>query len=231
MKTRKSLEFYIRRAIDDFKTLVIYFNITRPQYENDYKEDGKFSIGKLTRIKRFLSMGTSRLSRNDLKSYNQRLKKYNYTFGIPNDLVRRVIGKYVDYNGRHVRISTKKIVQFLVDKNFIEPIGNGVKVRKDSEGNYKAVCRWGKKYLLKDVKYAHALFNDKRYCDINTFPNASERIRRIIMEWVKGFDNKRQHKDNATPEQSTIVETPTNAQIQPDYFQNWLNNREKEKSR
>lgn len=47
MKSKKDLSFYVQRAVDDFKTLVIYFNVTRPQYEPAFKVDGKFSIKKL----------------------------------------------------------------------------------------------------------------------------------------------------------------------------------------
>lgn len=48
MKSKKDLKFYVQRAVDDFKTLVIYFNVVRPQYEPAFRDkDGKFSIKKL----------------------------------------------------------------------------------------------------------------------------------------------------------------------------------------
>jgi hypothetical protein len=185
------LRYYIERAVKDFKTLVIYFNVTRPQMEAKFKENGKFSLEKLLSITRYINAGWK--AADDKEKYNKLSAAYNYTFGIPNELVKKVLGVYVDENGRHVKIPVEKIVQHLRETGFIdEPVGNGTKVVKDKkDGKFRAVCYWRKKYPLANVKYWLKLMSDKLYSNIKTFPNASDRIKKIIMKWHDEWGKKK----------------------------------------
>lgn len=142
MKSKKDLSFYVQRAVDDFKTMVIYFNVTRPQYEPAFKVDGKFSIKKLMDTQKTLRLGWKAVP--DKKKYNQMSAAYNYTFGIPNELVRKVVGEYVDENGKHIRIPVKSIVKHLQKVGFLkEVVENGTRVVKDKEtGKYRSICHW-----------------------------------------------------------------------------------------
>ena len=114
---------------------------------------------------------------------------YNYTFGIPNELVKKVVGKYVDENGKQIRIPVKSIVKHLQKVGFLkEVVGNGTRVAMNKDtGKYSTICRWRKKYPMANVKQWMKLLTDSRYSDIDTIPNASSRVKRIIMKWHKSW--------------------------------------------
>lgn len=189
-KPKHDLRFYIDRAVKDFKTLVIYFNVTRPQYEEQFKDNGKFSTEKLMGVMRFLNGGWKKA--DDIRKYNRLSAVYNYTFGIPNELVRKTLGEYVDENGKHHRIPVTPIVKWLQKEGWLgETTDAGKGFVKDKEsGKWKTVCQWRKKYPLANVKYWFKLLSDENYSDINGFPNASPRIKKIIMDWHNKWGKK-----------------------------------------
>ena len=47
MKTIKPKEFYVNRAVKDFRTLVQYFCVTRPRYQRRYQADGRLDLKKV----------------------------------------------------------------------------------------------------------------------------------------------------------------------------------------
>lgn len=218
-KPKQDLKFYIERAVRDLKTLIIYFNVTRPQYELQFKVNGKFSIDKMMDVQRILKAGWRACP---YKNYNQLSAAYNYTFGIPVELIRAVVGEYVDDNGRHHRISSSRIVKHLQTIGFIKGVvGNGTRVVKDRDtGKFHSICRWRKKYPIANVKYWMTMLNDPRYSDINTIPNASSRVKRIVMRW---------HKKNCCHKVETATESRGRKLVQ--YVEQVMTNLGQEKTR
>ena len=47
MKPKYDKQYYLELASKTFKYIVIYFDVTRPQYENNYRYNGRFSIDEL----------------------------------------------------------------------------------------------------------------------------------------------------------------------------------------
>ncbi len=93
------------------------------------------------------------------------------------------MGEYVDGTGKHHKIPPTKIIEHLIATGFLDtPINAGKKVKK-ADDKYEVVCYWHKKYPLKNEKYMFQLMSDKRYSKIETFPNASERVKKIILKW------------------------------------------------
>lgn len=187
-KPKMDLKFYVQRAVDDFKTLVIYFNVTRPQYEPAFRDkDGKFSFDRLKSIQHYLKAGWR--ASDDVRKYNRLSAAYNYTFGIPSELVRKVMGEYVDENGKHIRIPITSVVKHLQKAGFLgKVINDGKRLVKDKEtGKCRSICHWRQKYPLANVKYWAKIMSDERYRDIDTMPNASSRVKRIIMKWHKSW--------------------------------------------
>ena len=222
-KTKHDLRYYVLRAVKDFKTLIIYFDVTRPQYESTFKTDGKFDVKKLESILKYLNRGTSRLTKDELPRYNKLSRAVNLTFGIPRELINKVMGEHVDENGRHHRIPSSTIIKSFIDKEFIRVEKNGAKVRKDKKsGTYKCVCYWHRKYFLYDRKYWHRLLADDRYKDINTFPHASERVKRIIKEWSKSI--VKNDSKSAVKNVSNAVETPQTKILNSEISQSETNN-------
>lgn len=206
-KPKHDLKFYIDRAVKDFKTLVIYFNVTRPQYEPEFKECGKFSVEKLIEVQRYLKAGWKKA--DDVKKYNRLSAAYNYTFGIPNELVRKVLGEYVDENGKHHRIPVRPIVKWLQNEGWLgEETDAGKGFVKDKEtGKWKTVCQWRKKYPLANLKYWLKLIADNNYGDLNTIPYASTRVKRIIMKWHNEWAGKKQEKNIVEEKKTSVAES------------------------
>lgn len=193
-KTKHDKSFYIDRATNDFKTLVIYFNVTRPQHQKGYfGKDEKFSKEKMDEQLSFLhkwhEMSTSE-RRHYAKQYTQYSKTFNYTFSIPCDLVNKVLGCYRDENGKKCRISIDDVLPQLIESGFVRVMNAGRKIDQETK---KVKCWWFKKYLISSA-YRSTLMNDNRYSDILNFPYASQRIKDIVVNWVKS-----QKKDDTPP--------------------------------
>ena len=201
----------LKRAIDDFKQLVIYFDVTRPQYEKAYFRDGKFSLDKLIGQQKFLD-GWNRKSRSDRKSlakvYSTYSGTFNLTFGIPRELISSIIGSYRDDDGKKHRILFGEVIEPLVEQNYIKVVNDGKKFSKDDDGNYKVKCWWNKKYLLKNEKHWFKLFSEPKYSRIETFAN--KRVRKIVFNWISRFKKENQ-KVEPTVVEPTVVK-PTNVE-------------------
>ena len=206
----------LKRAIDDFKQLVIYFDVTRPQHEKNYFKDGKFNRTKMIDQHKFLDSWNSK-SRSDKKSLSKVYSKYsetfNLTFGIPRELISSIIGSYRDDDGKKHRILIGDVICPLVEKNFIKVVNDGKKFNKDDDGNYKVKCWWNKKYLLKNDKYWFKLLSDPKYSNIETF--ASKRVRNIVFNWISKFKKKHENVEstNNVEQQKQISETKKDKQM------------------
>ena len=197
----------LKRAIDDFKQLVIYFDVTRPQHEKAYFRDGKFSLDKLIGQQKFLD-GWNRKSRSDRKSlakvYSTYSGTFNLTFGIPRDLILSILGSYRDEDGKKHRILIGEVIEPLVEQSFIKVVNGGKKFSKDDDGNYKVKCWWNKKYLLKNEKQWFKLFSEPKYSRIETFAN--KRVRKIVFNWISRFKKENQKVEPTVVEPTKKVE-------------------------
>lgn len=192
MKKKNDRQFYIERAIKDFQTLVIYFNVTRPQHMAWYKENGEFSQKKMLHQMKFLANWKSldRVEKkHKAKYYSAYASTFNKTFGIPSRLIEKVLGVYRDDEGKQHRISIDDVLPRLQDAGFIQVIEGGCKFDKDGD-EYSVKYHWRNKYLLKNDRYWHKLMADPKYADILTMPNASKRIKDIVIKWFQSKDDE-----------------------------------------
>lgn len=195
-------DYYMRRAEVGFKTLVIYFSVTRPQYEKAYHKDGKFDKNVLMRQMDFLSSWDKRSKREKellAKRYSQYARTFNYTFDIPVRLVKEILGKY-----RRLRISIKEITDKLEAEGWLEVKNAGTRTKKGEDGKAHVVCWWHKKYLIANRKYWLQLLSEKKYSDYKKYPRDEEgfveRAVSIIAKYRKNTI-KTEEKDMTTVEE------------------------------
>lgn len=193
-------EYYMRRAEVGFKTLVIYFCVSRPQYEKAYHKDGKFDQDVLMRQMDFLSTWKKRSKREMellAKRYSKYARTFNYTFDIPVGLVQKVLGKY-----RGNRISIEEITAKLIKEGWLRVLNAGTKTQEDDYGKRHVVCWWHNKYLLANKKYWLQLLSDKKYSNYQKYPRDKEgfvqRAVSIIAKYRKRTINK---EDDMTVEE------------------------------
>lgn len=187
MKIKKNRQFYIERAKKDFKTLVIYFNVTRPKHEPIFRNPATnvFNLNKL--LKMFDLLRDWKNKPYEYKrehKFQQSIiqKKINYTFGIPSRLIEKVLGCYIDENNKQKRISIDEVVTPLIEEGFLKKINAGSKIDFNTGG--KKFC-WSAKYRLANSSYWMRLLKDPRFDKLETYPHASERVKKIIFEWKK----------------------------------------------
>ena len=198
----KNRDYYIRRAEVGFKTLVIYFSVTRPQYEKAYHKDDKFDKDVLMRQMDFLSTWDKRSKREKellAKRYSEYARTFNYTFDIPVGLVKEIIGKY-----RRTRISIKEITDKLEADGWLEVKNAGTRTKKGEDGKAHVVCWWHKKYLIANKKYWLKLLSDKKYSDYLKYPEDKEGfVQRAVSIIAKYRKNtiKTEEKDMTTVEE------------------------------
>ena len=198
----KNRDYYIRRAEVGFKTLVIYFSVTRPQYEKAYHKDDKFDKDVLMRQMDFLSTWDKRSKREKellAKRYSEYARTFNYTFDIPVGLVKDIIGKY-----RRSRISIKEITDKLEADGWLEVKNAGTRTKKGEDGKAHVVCWWHKKYLIANKKYWLKLLSDKKYSDYLKYPEDKEGfVQRAVSIIAKYRKNtiKTEEKDMTTVEE------------------------------
>ena len=175
MKTKHDKEYYVQRAVDGFKTLIIYQCVTRPQFDPAYKVNGRFSKDKLFEESEFFSkwetMG-QQARRRYAKMYAEHSKHHNLAFGLDCRLVEKILGSYRDEEGRQVRISIDEVLQNL--KGWVKCTGNGTKTKKNKEGKAEVVCWWRKKYFIASKEYWLRLLDDPKYSDLEKYPRATD---------------------------------------------------------
>lgn len=155
--------------------VITYFNVTRPQYMKGYKVDGKFSREEMNRQIGFLSKWKKMpkaVKNLHAKEYATYSANYNYTFGIPKDLIGAGCRSFRDETGKVRRVSVKEIMRLLVDEGFIEADRpkHGVKQQLGEDGKYHAKLRWLSKYPIADKALLDELFNNPKYKSIDRFP-------------------------------------------------------------
>ena len=183
--------YYLERAKVGIKTLVIYFNVTRPQYEKAYKKDGKFSIDELLKQLKFLEEWEFRTRKEKqilFPKYKAYSKTKNYTFGIPRKLVDETIGRY-----KRKRIPRSEVIGELEKEGWLEKDSHGSKVIKEN-GEWKKLYSFTTKYKIKNRDYWLKLLSDENYSDYTKYPRDIqgfvERAVKIISKWRKSFPKK-----------------------------------------
>ena len=198
----KNRDYYIRRAEVGFKTLVIYFSVTRPQYEKAYHKDDKFDKDVLMRQMDFLSTWDKRSKREKellAKRYSEYARTFNYTFDIPVGLVKEILGKY-----RRSRISIKEITDKLEADGWLEVKNAGTRTKKGEDGKAHVVCWWHKKYLIANKKYWFKLLSDNKYSDYLKYPEDKEGFVKRAVKIIKKYRQntiKTEEKDMTTVEE------------------------------
>ena len=210
MKTKKNKDYYVERAKEALRTLVIYFDITRPMNSKAYKVDGKFSITVYKNQMKFLAEWKKRDPQSKKKLaalYDRVLSAYNYNQGIPHELLVEICGRYFNEDGRRVRVPLTEVVDALVADGFIRPRDKqpkgGAKFNKGDDGTYTKKCWWANKYLLANERRQYAMMGDKRYMSIETFPKPSDPVkyqgyrlaRNVIFKWIKNTKMKKSTED------------------------------------
>jgi len=175
MKMKHDKEYYLQRAVDGFRTLIIYQCVTRPQFDPAYKVNGRFSKEKLFEESEFFSKWESmgqQARRRYAKMYADYSKHHNLAFGLDCRLVEKILGSYRDEEGRQVRISIDEVLQNL--KGWVKCTGNGTKTKKNKEGKAEVVCWWRKKYFIASKEYWLRLLDDPKYSDLEKYPRSSD---------------------------------------------------------
>lgn len=191
----------VKRAAQDFKTLIIYYNVTRPQQLPYFKRDGKFSIKEMKRQINFggKSMDTVKkmnLDENQMKQFMSCQAHYNYTFGIPRERINAVLRFYRDDNGHKIRIRVQDVLPIVeADIGTIEHKSHG-----EAWGKYSFCGKW-----MMDEKIRDNYLKDKKWSDIYNAPNVSKHFKELIDKWIKE-DRRRNNKKHTEDKDMTIDE-------------------------
>jgi len=221
----------IERAIVRFKTLVTYITVTRPQYQSEYKTpDGKFDKDKLISQMRFLSEWHKSPNKHQARTYTRISSTFNYTFNCPVELVKQVLGSYVDEDGNQHRIPIKEIVQRLTEEGWLSKTMNaGSKTRKNADGKIEKTCWWNKKYFMNEKAW-FAKLNDPRYSDYRTYPSywTDPDVKATVSKISSYFKNiKPEYKEEPAPAPQptpppTPAPSPTPSTIEDREKNEWL---------
>lgn len=175
MRLKKDYETVLKERIEDVKTLLLYFNVTRVrQYYTwrdgtsefilaSYDSDGRFwSAWKNKKIK---PTPINRVNAGKLR------KVWNKIHDIPWKLLHTAIGKF-----RHSDIRVGEVMKYF--ENDYKKFEAGKKVYK---GDVKD--SWCGKWIMIDKPHMMELLADPRYDNVETIPGASQRIIGIIKKW------------------------------------------------
>lgn len=180
------------RARRDFKDLVIYFCVTRAKHNKKFFDNGTFSSKKMMKMFEFVKTWNNR-SESEKKMYAKHhatcSETLNYAFGIDSNLVKQVLGRYVDDKRKKVCIKIDDVLHLInKDNEVIKEVNAGRKFefedgkhKKDKDGNSIVKCYWRKKYLIANRDYWFRLLNDEKYSDVRKF--ASSRLQKIVFDW------------------------------------------------
>lgn len=190
----------VKRAAQDFKALIIYYNVTRPQQLPYFKKDGKFSIKEMKRQINFGGKSMDEIRRMNLdeiqfKNFLACQTHYNYTFGIPSERVKKVLSSYRDEFGKTHYIHISDVLPIVeADIGTIEHKSHG-----EAWGKYSFCGKW-----MMDEKIRDNYLKDKKWSDIFTAPNISARFLKYIKGWIE--DEKKHNKKHTEDKDMTIDE-------------------------
>lgn len=194
MKPKYDRQYYLELASNTFKYIVIYFDVTRPQYEKNYRYNGRFSIDELLKqiaiLKGFNEKDTKVINDyNNVRNRSRYETTSNYTFGIPKWILEKLQFRYFDDNGNRKRLTVDEIVQYVSEHHFKITEVNKGKKNKIVDGK-KTIVSWNKKYLIDDTELWKSMFNDKRNLRIETMDGVTPQAVKLIDEFNKKFNKK-----------------------------------------
>lgn len=209
MKQKYDKQYYLGLASNTFKYIVIYFDVTRPQYEKNYRRNGRFSIDELLKQIGILK-GFNEKDPKVINDYNNVINRSryettsNYTFGIPKWILEKLQFRYFDENGNRKRLTVDEIVQYVSEHHFKITEVNKGKKNKIVDGK-KTIVSWNKKYLIDDTELWKSMFNDRRNLRIETMDGVTTLAVKLIDEFNKKFNKKfsEEHKN----QRKTMVES------------------------
>lgn len=194
MKPKYDKQYYLELASNTFKYIIIYFDVTRPQYEKNYRFNGRFSIDELLKqiaiLKGFTEKDKSITGINYNVMNRSRFETtFNYTFGIPSWIINKLQFRYFDENGNRKRLTVDEIVQYVSEHHFkIREINKGKKNRMVN--GEKSIVSWNKKYLLEDSELWKSMFNDRRNLKIETMEGVTTLAVKLIDKFNKDYNSK-----------------------------------------
>ena len=193
-RNRKNKQYYLELASKTFKYIVIYFDVTRPQYENNYRQNGRFSIDELLKQIAILNGFTEKNPEVIYDNYNVMNRSrfettFNYTFNVPKWILGKLQFRYFDENGNRKRLTVDEIVDYVSANYFKINVLNKGKKNKIVDGK-KTIVSWNKKYLIDDTELWKSMFNDKRNLRIETMDGVTTIAIKLIDEFNKKFNNK-----------------------------------------
>lgn len=173
MRLEKSREQVLKERAADLRTLFIYFSVTRLQQCQTYWTTGFFSWDRFQFAREFYKdwkAGKIRKTIENRKLYGKLLAAWNETLGIPTELISDVIGKF-----RHQRIPFDEVKSMVTGYNHIR---GGKRVYKGQvKGSFLG------KYIPSSGIEWKGMIEDERYASLDTIPDASERVKKIIRKW------------------------------------------------
>jgi len=184
----------VKRAAHDFKYLVIYYNVTRPQQLPYFRRNGKFSIKELNRQINFGGKSMNEVKRMNLdeahfKQFRACQAHYNYTFGISSERVKQVLSSWRDESGKTHYIHIGDIIQQVE-----EELGNLThKPHGEAWGKYSYYGKW-----LMDESTREKYLKDSKWSDIYKAPGVSKRFKKLMDKWLSEDKerNKKKHEEN-----------------------------------
>ena len=217
MKQKYDKQYYLELASKTFKYIVIYFDVTRPQYEKNYRFNGRFSIDELLKqigiLKGFNEKDPKVINDyNNVRNRSRYETTSNYTFGIPSWITEKLQFRYFDDNGNRKRLTVDEIVQYVSEHHFKITEVNKGKKNKIVDGK-KTIVSWNKKYLIDDTELWKSMFNDRRNLRIETMDGVTTIAIKLINEFNKNFNNK--FSDEHNKHRKTKVES-VKKEIQPE---------------
>ena len=193
-RNRKNKQHYLELASKTFKYIVIYFDVTRPQYENNYRQNGRFSIDELLKQIAILNGFTEKNPEVIYDNYNVMNRSrfetaFNYTFNVPKWIIGKLQFRYFDENGNRKRLTVDEIVDYVSSNYFKINVLNKGKKNKIVDGK-KTIVSWNKKYLIDDTELWKSMLNDKRNLKIETMDGVTTLAVKLIDEFNKKFNKK-----------------------------------------
>ena len=201
MRNKVSKVMAVKRAAEDFKALVLYYNVTRPQQLPYFKKDGKFSIKEFKRQINFGGKTMGAVKRMNLDNTKNRQFRacqahYNYTFGIPRERINAVLRFYRDNDGRKIRITVQDVLPIVeADIGTLTQKAHG-----EAWGEYSYCSKWIMDETIRD-KY----LKDRKWSDIFIAPGVSDYFKKLVNRWIKE-DMERNNKKQTEDKDMTVDE-------------------------
>lgn len=163
MRTKVSKEDALKQAVEEFKFIVAYWNVARPQYRKEFKVNGRFSLSEVEKGFAIVNNWNKNWKNATQEEYDE-YKKYsaaiNFTFGLKSETLKPILHWYCDENGNRVQLKLSEIVAE-TSRQFapIKVVNNGkINTKDKNTGEFRTIASWTSKYLIADKKIWESLF-------------------------------------------------------------------------